>query len=78
MIFDSLDNFNNYLCLHHDFIDASGFIGRHDLAELPQGKYEVGSPGLFAIFFHHDGHMPQVQYADEPETVKKVVLKVPV
>ncbi|MEW6740886.1 MAG: YhcH/YjgK/YiaL family protein [Nitrospirota bacterium] len=43
---------------------------------------EVGfinlTPGLFAIFFTHDGHMPQVQYANIPETVKKIVIKVPV
>ncbi|MBI3592423.1 MAG: YhcH/YjgK/YiaL family protein [Nitrospirae bacterium] len=149
MILDSLDNFNKYLCLHQDFIDAAGFIGRQDLAELPQGKYEIGSRGvfalvseyetkeipqcfiechrryidiqflltgrekigvcnkkncteeaydegrdfqklhgeigfvnltlgLFAIFFPHDGHMPQTQYADKPETVKKIVIKVPV
>jgi YhcH/YjgK/YiaL family protein len=36
------------------------------------------TPGMFAIFFPHDGHMPQAQYADKPETVKKVVIKVPV
>lgn len=149
MILDSLDNFNEYLCLHQDFTDASEFIGRQDLAQLPYGKYEIGNrgvfalvseyetkgipqcfiechrkyidiqmilfgrekigicnkkdcteetydedrdfqklhgevgfinltPGMFAIFFPHDGHMPQAQYADEPETVKKIVIKVPV
>ena len=31
--------------------------------------------GYFAIFFPQDGHMPQL-CADEPEMVKKVVLKV--
>jgi YhcH/YjgK/YiaL family protein len=36
------------------------------------------TPGMFAIFFPHDGHMPLAQYADKPETVKKIVIKVPV
>jgi YhcH/YjgK/YiaL family protein len=35
-------------------------------------------PGMFAIFFPHDGHMPQAQCADKPESVKKIVVKVPV
>lgn len=149
MILDSLDNLNKYLCIHQDFIDAAGFIGRQDLAELPSGKYDIGNrgvfalvseyktkeitqcfiechrkyidiqmiltgrekigvcnkkdcaeeayiddrdfqklhgevgfinltPGMFAIFFPHDGHMPQAQYADKPETVKKIVIKAPV
>ena len=148
MISDSLDNFDKYLCLHRDFTDAAGFIGRNDSAELPSGKYDIGNrgvfalvseyetkhislcfiechrryidiqiiltgrekigvcnkkdcaedeynedrdfqklhgevgfinltPGMFAIFFPYDGHMPQTQYADKPETVKKIVIKVP-
>ena len=32
-------------------------------------------PGYFAIFFPQDGHMPQL-CVDEPESVKKVVIKV--
>lgn len=32
-------------------------------------------PGCFAIFFPQDGHMPQL-YVNEPEKVKKVVVKV--
>ncbi|RPJ16919.1 MAG: DUF386 domain-containing protein [Desulfobacteraceae bacterium] len=35
-------------------------------------------PGRFVIFFPRDGHMPQIQYGDFPEKVKKVVFKVPV
>jgi biofilm protein TabA len=35
-------------------------------------------PGRFVIFFPQDGHMPQIQYSDFPEKVKKVVFKVPV
>lgn len=149
MILDSIENFNNYLCIHQDFADAAGFIGGKDLAELPAGKYEIGNngafasvseyetkeisqcfiechrkyidiqiiltgrekigvcnkkdcaeeayiedrdfqklhgevgfinltPGLFVIFFPHDGHMPQARYADKAEPVKKLVIKVPV
>lgn len=149
MIFDTLENFNSYVCLHPAFIDAAGFLSRADLIELPTGKYEIGNrgvfaaiseyatknpsqcfiechrkyidiqflligrekigfcckkdcteetydeekdfqklhgeigfinlkPGLFAIFFPDDGHMPQMNYENGPEDVKKVVIKVPV
>ncbi len=36
----------------------------------------VMSPGLFALFGPHDAHMPRLHVADNPETVKKAVMKI--
>jgi len=33
-------------------------------------------PGIFAVFFPHDAHMPSLMIGDVPECVKKVVVKV--
>ena len=35
------------------------------------------TPFLFMILFPEDGHMPQITISDTPETVKKVVVKIP-
>ena len=35
-------------------------------------------PGMFAIFFPHDGHMPCMRVQETPSKVKKVVFKIPV
>lgn len=40
-----------------------------------QTSYLILQPGYFAIFFPQDGHMPQL-CVDEPQLVKKVVVKV--
>jgi biofilm protein TabA len=34
-------------------------------------------PGLFALFFPHDGHMPGVRCSESGEIVRKIVVKVP-
>jgi len=34
-------------------------------------------PGLFALFFPHDGHMPGVRCSEAAELVRKIVVKVP-
>ncbi len=36
------------------------------------------APGVFAIFFPDDGHMPTVCLGEKPAPVKKVVCKIPV
>ncbi|WP_432735987.1 YhcH/YjgK/YiaL family protein [Maridesulfovibrio sp. FT414] len=44
------------------------------LPELPnQG---ILTPGNFMVFFPLDGHMPGLRCAEEPEAVKKVVVKI--
>lgn len=35
-------------------------------------------PSVFAIFFPHDAHMPQVYYNKTPSKIKKMVIKIPV
>jgi len=39
-------------------------------------SYTKISNGTFMLLFPEDGHMPQLQVADKPELVKKVVVKI--
>lgn len=48
MIFDTLDNFSKYICLHPGFIDAAEFMRRPGMNELTPGKYRIGDRGVFA------------------------------
>jgi YhcH/YjgK/YiaL family protein len=48
-----------------EFFDDPDYIGSRILLR----------PGMFALFFPEDGHMPQA-CVEEPSTVKKVVIKV--
>lgn len=148
MVFDSIENFSNYLCLHPHFNNVYDFIKGNNMSDMAEGRYEVDSHGAFAlvkeyvtkdlsetfvechrkfidiqillkgierigicnkaeckeyaydpdkdlqkldgelsfikmdrnyfaIFFPHDGHMPELKYGDLQEKVKKIVFKVP-
>ncbi|SMF03942.1 YhcH/YjgK/YiaL family protein [Desulfovibrio gilichinskyi] len=46
------------------------------LPEVP--SLSTFKPGLFMAFFPEDGHMPGLAYANNPEPVKKVVVKITV
>lgn len=35
-------------------------------------------PDYFVVFFPQDGHMPQVNFSEIPQQVKKIVFKIPV
>jgi len=50
MIYDTLNNFSKYLCLHPHFSDALTFLKAHeaDLSALEPGKYDINSDGAFA------------------------------
>lgn len=149
MIFDSVKNFRNYLCLHQHFNDVYDFIKKNDMLSMADGRYEVNGHGAFvlvkeyitkdssetfiechrkfidiqillkgverigvcnkagckesdydaekdlqklkgelsfikmdsnsfAVFFPDDGHMPELNYNNLKEKVKKMVFKVPV
>lgn len=149
MIYDSLGNLSDYLCLHPYFKNVYEFIKDNNLSAMAEGKYEVDkegvfaliseyntkeisegfiechrkyidiqillegrerigicnileckeypydpdkdlqklagevsfmkmSPDRFAVFFPRDGHMPQINYGDLRERVKKAVFKVPI
>ncbi|MBF0227782.1 MAG: YhcH/YjgK/YiaL family protein [Desulfobacterales bacterium] len=149
MIFDKLDNFKTYICIHPYFEDVFHFIRNNDLTQMTIGMHVINEKsfyasvseyetkkkseafiechrkyidiqlilkghekigicnkadcieyeynekqdlqklegevdfislksGVFAIFFPHDGHMPQVRHNDIEEVVKKVVFKIPV
>jgi YhcH/YjgK/YiaL family protein len=50
-----------------DFLKLEGPVDRFIL-----------EPGVFAIFFPDDGHMPTIRLGEEASLVKKVVFKIPV
>ena len=70
--------------------EGVGYCRRNAGAELPydaekdylklEGEIDLLTlePGVFAIFFPDDGHMPMIHLEELPSTVKKVVFKVPV
>jgi len=49
MIFDILDNFNNYVPLSSRFNDLSQFLARKDLERLEIGKHTIADQGAFAL-----------------------------
>ena len=148
MLYDTLENFPQYISLSPHFGSVIEFVNNTDLLLLPTGRHDIGSlgvyasvneyqtklqsdclieshlkyidvqivasgmeavgvcaksncraglydeskdfmqlygsvdfitltPGLFAVFFPQDGHMPGVRCGAETEHVKKIVIKVP-
>jgi biofilm protein TabA len=49
MIIDAITNASAYASLSSDIASALGFIRRHDLAELPEGKHEIDGDRIYAI-----------------------------
>ena len=58
---------------------AQPYIEEKDLQKL-DGKlsYFPIKPGMFAIFFPQDGHMPCIRKSEDHSIVKKIVFKIPV
>jgi biofilm protein TabA len=56
MIYDSLNNFNDYLCLHPHFADALAFLKNHEdsLDDLMPGSYDINSSGAFASISEYE------------------------
>jgi YhcH/YjgK/YiaL family protein len=148
MLYDTLENFQQYISLSPHFRSVIEFVNATDLVTLPTGRHDIGSlgvyasvneyqtkpqsdcfieshlkyidvqivasgievvgvcaksncrtglydeskdfmqlygsvdfitlsPGLFAVFFPQDGHMPGVSHGAEADKVKKIVIKVP-
>ena len=48
MIYDSLGNFGDYLCLHLHFKSVHAFIKENNPAAMAERKYEVNHKGAFA------------------------------
>ena len=55
MIIDTIQNASKYFSVHPLFAKAFDFIKNTDLANTEPGKYEMGDPGLKAIFSNKDG-----------------------
>ena len=49
MIYDSLGNFGNYLCLHPHFNDVYDFIKGKNMPDMAEGRYEVNGHGAFVL-----------------------------
>ena len=49
MIFDSMENFSNYLCLHPHFNNVYDFIKGHNMPDIAEGRHEVNGHGAFAL-----------------------------
>jgi len=54
MIYDSLGNFSNYLCLHPHFKSVHAFMKENNPASMAQGKYEVNDQGAFVLISEYN------------------------
>lgn len=60
-------------------LEIGEYIEEKDFLALKgKGKLLTLTPGMFAIFWPQDGHMPGIAINDSPEKVKKLVIKVAV
>jgi YhcH/YjgK/YiaL family protein len=59
MIFEILNNFNNYVLLSSHFKDIAQFLARKDLERLEIGKHTISDRGAFALVS---------EYATKPES----------
>ncbi len=55
MIFDTLADANRYESLNPHFAKAFEFLGRTDLAELPDGRHEIDGDNVFAVVLREPG-----------------------
>jgi YhcH/YjgK/YiaL family protein len=49
MVFDSMENFSNYLCLHPHFNNVYDFIKGNNMPDMAEGRHKVNSHGAFAL-----------------------------
>jgi YhcH/YjgK/YiaL family protein len=56
MIYDSLNNFTNYLCLHPYFTGVLAFLKTHEgiQSDLMPGRYDINSRGAFALINEYE------------------------
>ncbi|MBU2621706.1 MAG: YhcH/YjgK/YiaL family protein [Proteobacteria bacterium] len=54
MIYDSLVNFGDYLCLHPHFKSVYTFIKENNTAAMAEGKYEVNNQGAFVLISEYN------------------------
>ena len=69
-------------CIGIGDLDSCKRISAYDIEkDFQKLRGEVSlitmKPGLFAVFFPHDAHMPQVNYHNSSCRVKKIVIKIP-
>ena len=49
MIYDTIENFNKYTCMHPHFIDVLNFLNSEPCEGLPDGRHDINDKGAFAI-----------------------------
>ncbi len=54
MIYDSLEQFNEYLSLHTQFQDVQAFLTEEPLASRADGLYEINDCGAFCVVEDYD------------------------
>ena len=56
MIYDSLNNFANYLCLHPHFTGVLAFLKTHEgiQSDLMPSSYDINSRGAFALISEYE------------------------
>jgi len=54
MVYDSLGNFGDSLCLHPHFKSIHTFIKEKNPAKMAEGKYEVNNHGVFALISEYN------------------------
>jgi len=59
MILDRLDQAERYFALNPGFTSAFAFLRRPDLAELPEGRYEIDDTRVYALVQHRQGKRPE-------------------
>ncbi|RJR22212.1 MAG: DUF386 domain-containing protein [Nitrospiraceae bacterium] len=54
MIYDKIENFILYLCVHEHFTDVLHYIESMPVSERPDGKYEINNKGAYVIIDTYD------------------------
>ncbi|MEW6600374.1 MAG: YhcH/YjgK/YiaL family protein [Nitrospirota bacterium] len=47
MIFDKIENFRQYVCVHDHFIDILRFLEAMPISDRPDGKHEINDKGAY-------------------------------
>jgi len=48
MVFDSVENFSSYMCLHPYFNNVNDFI-KKNMTDMAEGRYDINDQGAFAM-----------------------------
>ncbi|MBI5664509.1 MAG: YhcH/YjgK/YiaL family protein [Nitrospirae bacterium] len=49
MIYDTIENFKQYVCIHKHFTDVLRFLESAPVSERPDGRYEINDQGAYVV-----------------------------